>query len=82
VGAWIETTYIEEFRSKPIVAPRVGAWIETRDKPAFGKPWESPPAWGRGLKRNFRQGRRALRYVAPRVGAWIETHQIGANYVY
>ena len=34
----------------PPVAPRVGAWIETRFWCVYCKPQRSPPAWGRGLK--------------------------------
>jgi len=34
---------------------------------------KSPPAWGRGLKRNIRGDTKDEVRVAPRVGAWIET---------
>ena len=57
------------------VAPRVGAWIETTDRPAtLWKLEGGRPSRG-GVDRNYEptdvgqpQGN-----VAPRVGAWIET---------
>ena len=64
----------EESASWPtgVVAPRVGAWIETilasPDLPLA----KSPLAWGRGSKHHWPPSElRGL--VAPRVGAWIET---------
>ena len=60
------------FHSPSDVAPRVGAWIETRlDATVWGfRP--SPPAWGRGLKPASLTESTSVE-VAPRVGAWIET---------
>ena len=55
------------------VAPRVGAWIETRP---MGYSWPlglSHPVWVRGLKLILELAGSLQRYVAPRVGAWIET---------
>ena len=58
-----------------LVAPRVGAWIETAYAGWPGLVILSPPAWGRGLKLGC--ARRCLACgVAPRVGAWIETKVI------
>ena len=56
------------------VAPRVGAWIETKLKHAVMLLVQPPshPVWVRGLKQNS-TGIRGTFGVAPRVGAWIET---------
>ena len=56
------------------VAPRAGAWIETRyyvgDTASY---LASPPARGRGLKLSFWLLLRSHQAGAPRAGAWIET---------
>jgi len=36
VGAWIETTEIEEVIDRAMVAPCVGAWIETEKSTILG----------------------------------------------
>ena len=57
-----------------MVAPRVGAWIETvvgYDAPCLRT---SHPVWVRGLKQEWRHSVGAALRVAPRVGAWIETN--------
>ena len=57
-----------------IVAPRVGAWIETlMPCPDTGAGPLSHPAWVRGLKLEKSNTNNPLGKVAPRVGAWIET---------
>ena len=58
-----------------LVAPRVGAWIETAHalRPEPAQP--SRPAWARGLKHEIDRGPQRAG-VAPRVGAWIETCSI------
>ena len=56
-----------------IVAPRVGAWIETTIRCCISICSLSPPAWGRGLKPNHPALPNSVHHVAPRVGAWIET---------
>ena len=56
-----------------IVAPRVGAWIETPAHASSAAWRPSHPVWVRGLKLAIRQGREMPPPVAPRVGAWIET---------
>ena len=57
-----------------IVAPRVGAWIETqRNLSAFSAPSSSHPVWVRGLKPLLLCLMELFQQVAPRVGAWIET---------
>ena len=50
MGAWIETGNLNKTNRDFQVAPRVGAWIETRA--AAGRDLEqgSRPAWARGLK--------------------------------
>ena len=56
-----------------IVAPRVGAWIETLlSTPANGRVG-SHPVWVRGLKHGLLRFATMPYRVAPRVGAWIET---------
>ena len=54
MGAWIETSEYAQILDQPeVVAPRVGAWIET---PAIVDMWKeideasSHPVWVRGLK--------------------------------
>ena len=55
-----------------LVAPRVGAWIETIINLTTFDGITSRPAWARGLKPlNVVQSVDVK--VAPRVGAWIET---------
>ena len=57
-----------------LVAPRVGAWIETiAFAPACKRKEESHPVWVRGLKQAEIMYSAPPQYVAPRVGAWIET---------
>ena len=57
----------------PGVAPRVGAWIETRNAFDLSQRRMSHPVWVRGLKHNLSGHTQAKQSVAPRVGAWIET---------
>ena len=74
MGAWIETltgllTYL-----RPVVAPYVGAWIET--VAALNKTQgalKSHPTWVRGLKLQKDNEAYWQDKVAPYVGAWIET---------
>ena len=60
-----------------IVAPRVGAWIETCEHELVdgcGELRTSPLAWGRGSKPPIPRDLHWQDFgVAPRVGAWIET---------
>ena len=61
-----------------LVAPRVGAWIETSCLPPVVSQSTSRPAWARGLKPRSLPS--FQRYgVAPRVGAWIETLSISGR---
>ncbi len=55
------------------VAPRVGAWIETRMYIQSLGDTKSHPVWVRGLKHRCKLLCFAAQIVAPRVGAWIET---------
>ena len=55
------------------VAPRVGAWIETKGGGGYRVFPESHPVWVRGLKPDQMVERFKTSEVAPRVGAWIET---------
>ena len=64
-----------------LVAPRVGAWIETRDGTNKSELGMSPLAWGRGLKLMPPLASRLLPSVAPRVGAWIETWSMRVSLV-
>ena len=60
--------------ASPIVAPRAGARIETRDALTRRDLLRtSPPVRGRGLKRGRLLGRAGFGQVAPRAGARIET---------
>ena len=64
-----------------IVAPRVGAWIETVESSCATKSFMSRPAWARGLKLPAAGGGVDASGVAPRVGAWIETLLHAGRYV-
>ena len=55
-----------------LVAPRVGAWIETLLGAGLNLFGQSLPVWERGLKQTALLLLH-LYSVAPRVGAWIET---------
>ena len=72
MGAWIETANVAIYAFIFVVAPRVGAWIETNVVRRLSVSSLSPPAWGRGLKLSC-STLLLLLIVAPRVGAWIET---------
>ena len=56
-----------------LVAPHVGAWIETRMKRLHLRLTWSHPMWVRGLKLHLPFHLRVCHLVAPHVGAWIET---------
>ena len=58
-----------------IVAPRVGAWIETSEflSKELLRASRSHPVWVRGLKPSGVDKSPFVMAVAPRVGAWIET---------
>jgi len=56
-----------------LVAPRVGAWIETDTMWFNDIALASHPAWVRGLKLIIGAFVGITFLVAPRVGAWIET---------
>ena len=76
MGAWIETRLVSDHMEIYWkVAPRVGAWIET--KPRMTRSIidnKSHPVWVRGLKQPSFIWPYSLSGVAPRVGAWIETN--------
>ena len=55
-----------------MVAPYVGAWIETRRTCSALADVTSHPMWVRGLKHNALRWQ-SVHQVAPYVGAWIET---------
>ena len=73
MGAWIETQQGLSLHPRWLVAPYVGAWIETKMLYDVALDFTSHPMWVRGLK----QQRIAYCFqevkVAPYVGAWIET---------
>ena len=62
------------------VAPRVGAWIETREVWGLRDGTPSHPVWVRGLKQSASQNNAGEAIVAPRVGAWIETLRHGTHW--
>ncbi len=56
------------------VAPRVGAWIETRyEQHPDGRCRDVAPRVGAWIETTRIRSRRRFTEVAPRVGAWIET---------
>ena len=59
-----------------LVAPYVGAWIETFDASGVGQAYLSHPTWVRGLKHAQGTQNQHRCRVAPYVGAWIETEDI------
>ena len=73
MGAWIETFNYTNKKRARLVAPRVGAWIETFCTLLTSLPVMSHPVWVRGLKRIATEYELKPHCVAPRVGAWIET---------
>ena len=73
MGAWIETQVWVLLTCPWLVAPRVGAWIETRGTAAGPKRAASHPVWVRGLKHTNVDDDTQPGLVALRVGAWIET---------
>ena len=53
MGAWIETTKLPRMKLQGLVAPYVGAWIETDTKAIYDLNGNvSHPTWVRGLKPN------------------------------
>ena len=50
MGAWIETVPVIVIHTALVVAPRVGAWIETSLQVFEVIENMSRPAWARGLK--------------------------------
>ena len=56
-----------------LVAPYVGAWIETLSFGIIVHRVKSHPTWVRGLKPVIMYGIKTVMSVAPYVGAWIET---------
>ena len=56
-----------------LVAPYVGAWIETMEIHGGLESTRSLPTWERGLKQLSTASKAVGAIVAPYVGAWIET---------
>ena len=50
MGAWIETSGAKDAARAQLVAPYVGAWIETTDSLHISHIVASHPTWVRGLK--------------------------------
>ena len=50
MGAWIETIQMRDPTTQSLVAPYVGAWIETQGFVNNCKAIKSHPMWVRGLK--------------------------------
>jgi len=57
----------------PLVAPRVGAWIETPPKTVAMYRKKVAPRVGAWIETVSCRFKKASKVVAPRVGAWIET---------
>ena len=55
MGAWIETAVKNGKKKHLIVAPRMGAWIETDELPKYRLYLLSRPAWARGLKHKMEE---------------------------
>ena len=72
MGAWIEIAQDSTPTWQPLVAPRVGAWIEITEINQWNFLVTSLPAWERGLKFLVLISTATPSIVAPRVGAWIE----------
>ena len=51
MGAWIETSHYFKYYLQFLVAPFMGAWIETLSKNFRKIRKPSHPSWVRGLKR-------------------------------
>ena len=73
MGAWIETLITSLHSPVILVAPFVGAWIETNMAVKQNAPTPSLPSWERGLKLRNYLSLAVPDFVAPFVGAWIET---------
>ena len=56
-----------------MVAPRVGAWIETHPRPNFRPSNPVAPRVGAWIETDSIDLAQGFDAVAPRVGAWIET---------
>ena len=65
--------YLDEFGQGVRVAPRVGAWIETRKDESEGRTKDVAPRVGAWIETSIGLKHKDLVGVAPRVGAWIET---------
>ena len=64
-----------------LVAPHVGAWIETLARQQSRNQEMSHPMWVRGLKQKMRFDIAQAAAVAPHVGAWIETKLMKRKYL-
>ena len=58
---------------QPLVAPRVGAWIETKSNTTSSWLFIVAPRVGAWIETQKARQVMKMRIVAPRVGAWIET---------
>ena len=80
MGAWIETIPVNSSASLSVVAPFMGAWIETSGISFPGwKVVESHPSWVRGLKHLLILSFALQHTVAPFMGAWIETIPVNSS---
>jgi len=73
VGAWVETEDGSSLFQRHIVAPLVGAWVETLICLRLSAFAPSRPSWARGLKPCLTPAPAVSVVVAPIVGAWVET---------
>ena len=74
MGAWIETLKVDPRILNPIVvAPYVGAWIETAVQEQMKHNQQVAPYVGAWIETEYLAYGKSQTRVAPYVGAWIET---------
>ena len=61
------------------VAPRAGAWIETKHRSLYLMPSSVAPRAGAWIETGATGIVRAIEVVAPRAGAWIETESVSSS---
>mgnify|MGYP007007057922 CR=1 FL=1 len=66
MGAWIETIVALNDSVQKLVAPLVGAWIETWVSENLNNLHRSHPSWVRGLKPERKRGISRLKSRTPR----------------
>ena len=69
----LKPCYVHAVGIAASVAPRVGAWIETRTAPLNTAAFAVAPRVGAWIETRVAAQANLYQSVAPRVGAWIET---------